>query len=89
MKDIYILIGFAIAQFLSGKKEGSPGILKGLIFNIGNKQIHLHHWLLSFLGLFLLNFFKVNTYQYDGLLFGMALQGLTYRDFLSIINDKL
>ena len=79
------IIGFITAKLLSGRKEGEQGILKSLKFKINNKTIHLHHWIISLTILIVLTILNHNNNIIDGLLIGITLQGITYKDFLKII----
>ncbi|MBT3406833.1 hypothetical protein HN419_06770 [Candidatus Woesearchaeota archaeon] len=79
------IIGFITAKLLSGRKEGEQGILKSLKFKINNKTIHLHHWIISLTILIVLTILNYNNNIIDGLLIGITLQGITYKDFLKII----
>lgn len=82
---IFALIGFFVADFFSGKKAGKEGIVKSLKIRIGNSVIQLHHWLIAVTILIILLLFRFyNDYVY-GFLFGLIIQGLTYRDFYKII----
>ena len=40
-------IGFLIAKYLGGKTAGERGRLRSLSIPLGERKIHLHHWLLS------------------------------------------
>ncbi len=83
-----IVIGFFIAKLLSGKKEDEQGILKSLKFDITTFTVHLHHWFLATLILIiliLLDFYNDIIY---GILIGLIIQGLSYRDFYNIIYSR-
>lgn len=83
-----MVIGFFAAKLLSGKKEGKQGRLKSLKFNIKEYTIHFHHWFIATLILIiliLLNFYNDIIY---GILIGLIIQGLTYKDFYKVIYFK-
>ena len=83
-----IIIGFVIAQFFSGKKEGVQGRIKSLKIVVGKYFIHLHHWLLFLIILSILIILNYdNTFVY-GIVIGIIFQGLTYSDFYKIIYRK-
>jgi len=82
---IFVIIGFAVVKLLSGKKEGERGIVPSLKFKIGIYFIHLHHWLWALIIILILvciDYFNEIIY---GLLIGLIIQGLTYRDFYKIV----
>ena len=83
-----IIIGFLIAKFFSGKKEGKQGILKSIKFSINKFNIHLHHWLIGSIILIALLIFKFYNDLVYGLIMGIIIQGLTYKDFNKIIYRK-
>jgi hypothetical protein len=80
-----ISIGYIVTKLLAGKKEREQGILKSLKIPIKNKTIHLHHWLIALTALIILAIIQYNNTLIDGLLIGIILQGITYKDFLKII----
>ena len=90
MFNIYIIflggiIGFFIAKIFAGKKEGEKGLIGSIKFSIGQYTVHLHHWIIATLVLiFLFSIGVYNNFIY-GLLFGIIVQGLCYRDFYKII----
>ena len=82
-----IIIGFLVAKICCGKKAGDPGLFR-LRFNLKKYIVHLHHWLLASIGLIiliLLNFYNNIIY---GILIGLIIQGLTYKDFYKIIYSE-
>jgi len=92
--------GYSSASFLGGKTVDAIGKIPSLILNIGDWQLHLHHWLISFgLLLFLLSFlikrYKLPaslTFFSFGFLAGLILQGIFgYSDWHQILikNNKL
>ena len=83
-----IVIGFFVAKLDSGKKEGKEGSIRALKFKINKYTIHLHHWFIASLIIILLislNFY--NDFIY-GILIGLIIQGLTYKDFYKLIYSK-
>ncbi len=82
-----IIIGFLVAKFYSGKKEGDPGLFR-LKFNTKKYTIHLHHWLLATLTLIILFPFNFYNNIIYGFLIGLIIQGLTYKDFYKIIYKQ-
>ena len=89
----YILIvgtiaGFLIAKFFAGNKEGEQGRLKSIKFDIKKFTIHLHHWLLGLMIIILLASLKFYNDLIHGLLAGVIIQGLTYKDFYKIIYRR-
>ncbi|MFA5953564.1 MAG: hypothetical protein WC812_03150 [Candidatus Pacearchaeota archaeon] len=82
---IGFVLGFIFAYLLSGKKSGEKGILGSLKFNFKNYKIHIHHWIISLAILIILIAFKYYNYFIYGILIGIFVQGLTYKDFYKII----
>ncbi len=85
---IFTVVGFLFAKILSGKREGESGILPSLKFSCKEYFIHAHHWLLACLLLIILLYFKYYDDRVYGILIGVLIQGLTYRDFYRIIYIK-
>lgn len=85
---VNIFVGYFIAWFFAGSKKGEQREFKSLKFPIRNYKIHLHHWFISsifLITLLILNFYNDIIY---GLLIGLIIQGLTYKDFYKIIKRK-
>ena len=80
-----LLIGFFVARFDSGKKEGNEGSLKSIQFNVGKYRIHIHHWFIASIILIILIMLDFYNDLIYGLLIGLIIQGLTYRDFYKFI----
>lgn len=87
------LLGFGISLFLWGKVEGGVGILPNLRFEIAGKQASLHHWMLFLILLLGLLFIRNKvglsdkTYYFLlGLAFGGINQGLTFKDWATILR---
>lgn len=86
---LFMIIGFFIAKFFSGKKSGEQGILKSIKYKTQNYTFHFHHWAISLtiiIILFILNFYNEFIY---GFLIGLIIQGLTYKDFYKIIYKNI
>ncbi|PIW91936.1 MAG: hypothetical protein CO031_01825 [Candidatus Nealsonbacteria bacterium CG_4_9_14_0_2_um_filter_37_38] len=85
-----LIIGYLAGKFFSGKRQGQTGIVKSIIFNVGNYRLHLHHWIacsgaLAFLSLF--NFPAVFAHFSCGILGGLIFQGIfCYQDWYKIIT---
>lgn len=83
-----IIIGFYITKMLSGKREGEEGIIHSFQFDIGKYHVHLHHWIIAII---ILTILLIIGYYHDlvyGILIGLLIQGLTYRDFYKIIFPR-
>jgi hypothetical protein len=78
-------VGYEIAKFFAGKHESVEGRLPSVIFRVQEYKVHIHHWMWSSaigVVLLLLQFRNVLVY---GLLVGITLQGLHYRNRFRII----
>ncbi len=80
-----IVFGYLVAAFFSGEKEGRRGKFGSLIFKRKNYVIHLHHWFIAGIGLAILLSFNFYNDFIFGLLIGIVVQGLTYKDFYRLI----
>ncbi len=85
---IFGFIGFLVAKFFSGKKEGQQGRLKSLKFRIGNYTLHFHHYLIALALMMSLSLVGYYNNSVFGLLTGIAVQGFTYKDFHRIIYKE-
>jgi len=83
-----IIVGYFLAYLFSGKKEGDKGKLKSIIIKTKNYNIHLHHWLLSAIILLILFYAKFYNDGVYGILIGLIIQGLTYKDCYIIIKRE-
>ena len=92
MNYIYLIIGiflgYLVASFLSGKKAGQKGIFKSLIIKTKQYKLHLHHWIISLIILIILLIFKYYNNFIYGILIGIFIQGLTYKDFYKIYHNR-
>ena len=79
-----LVFGYLIAAFCAGKREGEQGRFRSLIFKTKNYIIHLHHWFIAIIGLAILLSFNFYNNLIYGLLIGVIVQGLTYKDFYRI-----
>ena len=88
MDFLYLIIGFIIGFFVvhtfSGKKEGKIGLFI-LLLKTKHHTYHLHHWIVALILLVLLIFLQVTNSFLHGILAGVFIQGLTYKDFHKII----
>ncbi len=74
-------IGFLIAWIFSGKKEGEK---PRLILQTKKYNYHLHHWMIFLLILIILIAMGYRNEFIYGLVIGIIIQGLTYKDFYEI-----
>jgi len=82
-------IGFLIAKYIGGKTTGERGRLRSFFIPLGERKIHLHHWLLSslVLGVALVKgvFFPFSDLFY-GFFGGIVFHGIyCYRDWYRIL----
>jgi len=82
-----IIVGYFTARFLSGKQTRQQGIIKSLIFRIGDYKLHLHHWLLSLGVLAFVFFFNLFHFHFFyGFIGGWVIQGIfSYSDWKKIL----
>lgn len=79
------ILGFLTAKFCAGRSSGKQGRFKSLIFRIRKYKIHIHHWFFSVIILLVLvaaDFYQPLIY---GILIGIIIQGLTYKNFYKIV----
>lgn len=80
------IIGFLVAEAVSGRKSGETGLIKSIKFPLRNKKVfHLHHWMWSMTMIIVFLLLGVTNRLFIGLLVGVFIQGITYRDFYKII----
>ncbi len=79
------IVGYGAAKFFAGPRAGVEGRVRSWIFRIHGYYVHIHHWMWgsAALGLLLLMHFQ-NVFVY-GLLTGITIQGLNYRNRFTII----
>jgi len=82
------LLGYLISRLLSGTEEGKQKKFKSLKFAVKNYIIHLHHWFTAAIAISLLLFLNWHNGLIVGLLAGMVIQGITYKDFYRLIYKK-
>lgn len=91
--EIYfgVIFGYFLGKFLSGKETGQPGIIKSIVFNIGNYKLHLHHWLFALVILILEIFYRFLPFPKFsiGFLSGIIFQGIySYSDWYKILIKR-
>jgi hypothetical protein len=81
-----MILGYFLSKFLAGKRAGERGMIKSIIISFKDWRIHLHHWFLSsiFLFLSLLDLFHFPQFLF-GFFGGALLQGLNYPDWYRIL----
>ena len=81
-----------MSKILSGKKTGQLGIIKSRIFDIGDRRLHLHHWMFGLGALILALIFKFSlpfSPLSVGILGGWVFQGIyDYSDWHKILFKK-
>ena len=87
------IIGFLIAKYSGGSKEGIQGRVRSIIIPLGKFKLHLHHWiicgLLMLTGLAKSIFIYVPPELFYGFLGGLAWQGVySYDDWYKVIYRK-
>ena len=84
MLIIGFIIGFFIVEILSGKREGKIGLFI-LFLKTKHHTYHLHHWLVALILFALLTILEITNDFVSGILIGVFIQGLTYKDFHKVI----
>lgn len=84
------VVGFFIAKFTSGKKEGKRGRLPSVKFVFKKNTLWLHHWIFFAAAIILLALFDVKQTIWYGYCAGAIIQGWTYKDWYYIFfrNDS-
>ncbi len=86
-------IGYLSGSFFAGSQTGQSGLINPVIFNIGDIQIHLHHWLISFMVLLFTLLFLRKKVNFPtlflsfsvGVMSGLILQGIfSYNDWRKV-----
>jgi len=89
-----IIFGFLLALVFAGRGTGEQGIVHSIIFSVGSFSVHLHHWLISLMGVsFLLVIdwkFKIKNRKlfcfFVGVLLGLIIQGIfMYSDWFKVV----
>ena len=85
-----LIFGYYLSKFLAGEKTGRQGKIKSLIFYFREWKIHLHHWFVSAIFLFVFLYYDLLpiSHFFSGFLGGICLQGLSYPDWYRIITKK-
>lgn len=78
-------VGYWVAKFFAGKDENTQGRLPSIIFHVQGYTVHIHHWVWGSLILVLLLAVQFRSAMVYGLLIGIILQGLGYRNRFQII----
>ena len=85
---ISVVIGFLFWKFFAGKREGDR-LERSIRPKIGPYRLHLHHWIICLVLLFVLLSLDINHPIFLGLLVGSVIQGLLYKDrFVVFYKDK-
>jgi len=84
MLIIGVVVGFFTVSVFSGKKEGRIGLFI-LLLKTKHHTYHLHHWIVALALFVILYLFRINNEFIFGVLIGIFIQGLTYKDFHKII----
>ena len=87
------LCGFLIAKYSGGKEDGIQGRVRSIIIPLGKFRLHLHHWLvfslMMFIGLIKSIFIYIPPEIFYGLLSGLAWQGVySYGDWHRVIYRR-
>jgi hypothetical protein len=87
------LVGFVLAKFGGGKKEGRPGRVKSIVIPWRSYEFHLHHWVLAALAAIICvlieGFPPVRPELFYGFLGGLIFQGVyCYGDWYRIVKSK-
>lgn len=91
-------MGYLTGNIFAGSSTGQQGIMNSLVLNLGNWQLHLHHWLIAALILVFALFFLRKRYNFNpvifyfsvGILSGLILQGIfVYDDWHKILFKKI
>ncbi len=78
--EIYlgIIIGYFCGKFFAGKYDGYQRI-KSIFINIGNYQVHIHHWIASLIIMILASFYNLFPFLpqlFFGICGGLIIQDL-------------
>lgn len=87
-----VIAGYLGAKYFSGERIGARGKVRSLTFHLGKWQIHLHHWLLSYLFIIFIFIFDIYysfPHFFLGFLGGVTFQGIyNFRDWYKIIRKR-
>lgn len=87
------IIGYFLTNFVAGKEPGQMGKIRSLVFNVGNRKLHLHHWILCLGFLISAVYFDFNFLLFPqfslGFLGGAIFQGISnYPDWYKIVTKN-
>jgi hypothetical protein len=87
------LVGFLIAKYGGGKREGMPGRVRSVIVPVGRHTLHLHHWLICLVLMVIAigrNFYLFLPPEiFFSFMGGLAFQGVyCYSDWRRIIHRR-
>lgn len=84
---ISIILGFAFWNFFAGKYEGDK-LERSFRPKVGKYRVHIHHWIYCCIILVIFILVRVYNPILLGLLIGLIIQGLSYKDrFVVIYRD--
>ena len=90
--------GYLTGNFSAGEEVGQIGRIPSIIFNLGNWQLHLHHWLISLAILIFVFSYLAKKYRIPntllflgaGFLTGLIFQGIfSYSDWYKILHKVI
>ena len=83
-----LVVGFLCSEIIAGRKSKKrKQLLKSFLFKVKNNTIHIHHWVWSFLVLFILILTGYSSHSILGLFIGIFVQGLTYKNSFKIVYN--
>lgn len=83
---LWTLIGYLFGTIIGGENEGVPGRFHWQWF-IDKTSLHLHHWLIASMFLFVYISLDGEKESIYGFLIGCIIHGLGYNDWYVIIED--
>jgi len=91
LTSLGLILGYYLTKFFAGEKPGKEGKIKSLIISVKQWKIHLHHWFVGLIFLFISLFYDILPLPqfFLGVLGGVCLQGLTYSDWYRIITKQV
>ncbi len=85
-------LGYAGGRVGGGRRTGVPGRFKSSIFPWGQRELHLHHWLIASVIVIIsgiVGFHLVNSQLFYGSFVGLAAQGIyCYDDWHKIVKPR-
>jgi hypothetical protein len=86
---IGFIIGFLSSEVIAGRKtKGRRQLLKSTVFLYKGNIIHIHHWMWSLPLLILLVGIHYPSLLVIGIIAGIFIQGITYKDSFQIIYKQ-